>query len=397
MDAVKQLSKKLGIYNILSLIVDYWRLLLCKSVVVARLVPINKRKIVIDNFHGEGFGQNPRYIVEELHKLDSSIQFVWITKKNTIISEKYIKTVKYGSLKSYWELATAKVWIDNVRDFIKPLKREGQIYLQTWHGTYGPKLSEGDAINCLSPQYIRKAKADGAITDAILVHSALQEEAFKRAYWLNERTEYLRFGLPRNDLLYKAELANNFLKDELNIEKDEYVVLYAPTFRDDGDNKGYIFEVEKVRKAFSEAVEKNVKLIIRLHPNALEQETLYQYNQNVLNGNAIADFQSLVGVADCLITDYSTTSLDFAICRKPVFLYTSDITEMIKRGRIDSQIYGFPFSISKNIDELVDVILQFDLKEYLCEVEKFFKNNPVYDDGDSSERTAKWIMKKMIS
>ena len=67
---------------------------------------------------GKGFGDNPKYIALELMK-NSKYEIVWLV--NDLEDDSIpvgIRKVKYGSWKAYYELSTAKVWIDNARKSI---------------------------------------------------------------------------------------------------------------------------------------------------------------------------------------------------------------------------------------------------------------------------------------
>ncbi len=75
---------------------------------------VSSNKIVIDNFAGKGFGDNPKYIVKELLKKDMDLDIVWeVSDINTPMPEG-VRKVKYGTPKAYKELLTAKIWIDNI-------------------------------------------------------------------------------------------------------------------------------------------------------------------------------------------------------------------------------------------------------------------------------------------
>ncbi|WP_171339065.1 CDP-glycerol glycerophosphotransferase family protein, partial [Acinetobacter baumannii] len=41
-------------------------------------LPLNKRKVVFDNFGGRGYGDNPKYIADELLKQDENLDLVWV-------------------------------------------------------------------------------------------------------------------------------------------------------------------------------------------------------------------------------------------------------------------------------------------------------------------------------
>lgn len=44
-------------------------------------LPLNKRKVVFDNFGGRGYGDNPKYIADELLKQDENLVLVWVVEK----------------------------------------------------------------------------------------------------------------------------------------------------------------------------------------------------------------------------------------------------------------------------------------------------------------------------
>lgn len=111
-------------------------------------IAIEDNKIVIDNFNGGSYGCNPKYITEELLKRDKNYDIVWLVKsvKNEIEKGYFpagIRLVGYGTKQALKELASAKLWIDNQRKnyFIKKglTKKEGQYFIQTWHGSLGIK------------------------------------------------------------------------------------------------------------------------------------------------------------------------------------------------------------------------------------------------------------------
>ncbi|EJG46211.1 wciY domain protein [Streptococcus pneumoniae 2070335] len=105
-------------------------------------MPIQSNKIIFDNFGGRGFGDNPKYILEELVSREKNLDLVWVTKDREISIPEGVRVVKYGSYRSFYEWLTARVWVDNIRNSDRPWKRKGQIYLQTWHGSDGVKLIE---------------------------------------------------------------------------------------------------------------------------------------------------------------------------------------------------------------------------------------------------------------
>lgn len=77
-------------------------------------LPLNKRKVVFDNFGGRGYGDNPKYIADELLKQDENLVLVWVVENMSTFVPKGVRKVWYGSWGAFFEWSTAKVWIDNI-------------------------------------------------------------------------------------------------------------------------------------------------------------------------------------------------------------------------------------------------------------------------------------------
>lgn len=357
-------------------------------------LPINDKKIVFDNFLGLGYGGNPGAIAQKISEVYPMYKIIWIVNNKLIYTPEKVTKVKIGSIRAIYEYSTAKIWVDNVRNTPRPMKREGQYYLQTWHGSYGPKLCEKDIVGILSSDYITKAIEDGRITDAIIVDSYLQEKQFRESFWLNENVEFLRIGLPRNDSFCKKIYSPKEHLGKLGLEDDDYLILYAPTFRDDFSTEGYINEFDEILKAFDDKYHKRSKVLIRMHPNVLSFASSYKFSDRVINVTNNVDFQELVIISNCIITDYSSVMFDYAKNFKPVYLYISDLEKMQQINRISPLLFTYPFSITRNMKELCCSIAEFDNDMYKQNLDYFFQNNIFFEEGLASEKATEWIVSK---
>lgn len=362
------------------------------------LFPINRKKIVVSNFNGKGYGDNPKYIIEEINSRYNDFDIVWLLEDLSVSMPKNIKKVKIETLRSFYEYCTAKLWIDNVRNTWRPNKRKKQIYLQTWHGSFGPKLVEKEAESKLSKSYIRQAKRDGAMTDAIIASNQFQEDQFLRSFWLNKSVEVLRFGIPRNDILMKGLPTKKIfeIRKKLGIDSGKKIVLYMPTFRDDNSINGYIFDFEDIIRMFEKKFSESCVMLVRFHPNVQKNHRhLIKYSDKVIDGSIITDSQELLLISDFLISDYSSAPFDFILLNRPVFLYTSDYEEYVKQRGILSVFNILPFPKSNNKTELLDDILSFEQIDYLRTIGQFKKRMNSYETGISSRMTVNWIIDKM--
>ena len=94
-------------------------------ITLSYFIPIQRNKIVFDNFAGKSYGCDPKYITEYLlTSTDEYIDIVWLLDDISEDLPEGIRKVKYGSLKSIYELASAKIWIDNVKSALKVKKKK---------------------------------------------------------------------------------------------------------------------------------------------------------------------------------------------------------------------------------------------------------------------------------
>ncbi|WP_287085185.1 CDP-glycerol glycerophosphotransferase family protein [Blautia sp. LMAG:89] len=370
-----------------------------------RILPIAKNKIVFDNFCGKGYGGNPKYIAEAISVSNvKGLDMIWLVDNFMPDEERKlfpnnIRLVDNESIRGLFERATAQIWVDNVRHYHPIKKRTEQIYLQTWHGSMGAKRIEKDAENLLPKEYVKEAKYDGSITDAIIADNYLQEQIYLRAFWLNPDTEILRFGFPQNDVIERDK--NNSskidcLKNTLFINSQIYYVLYAPTFRDDFSTEGYNIDFERVIKAFEIRMKKKTKIIIRLHPNVAFQKEKIRFSENILDGTDYPNMQDLALVCDAVISDYSSTLFDFSMLDKPAFVCALDYKEYEEKRGFIPEFYEFPFPFATSNNELINVIQKYDEKEYKDNISSFYSKYPTYCDGHSSKRVCDWILNHMV-
>lgn len=363
-----------------------------------RFLPIKRDKIVFCNFSGRGYGDNPKYIAEEIHKRKLNVDMVWLCADAKTAFPEYVRPVKMWSLQHYFELATAHSIISNVRIDLGVEKRKGQTYLQTWHAPFSPKKLEGEAVETLKKEYLISAKHDGAITDGIISNSHLLDEQYKRAFWLNKNAEILKIGLPRNDFLINN--ANNkalitTIKEKINIPSEAYVVLYAPTFRDDYTTNGYKLDFENVRKVFEIRFGKPCLMLIRLHPNARKQVNEIIFTSEIIDMTSYPDIQELSIVSDAVISDYSSSVFDFSTMGKPAFICALDLQHYMEtRGLLD-EFFRFPFPFSESNEKLIEQICYFDENKYRVNLKNYFTKNPIYDKGDAAIKAVDWLLDKM--
>ena len=249
----------------------------------------------------------------------------------------------------------------------------------------------------LSLNYVSSAKEDGSVIDGIVVDGRANEDLFVKSFWLGSQCELLKYGSSRIDYLLEQR-TNRFLieqlRERIGVEHDTFLVLYAPTFRDNGSTKGYIRSYSNIRKAFAKKYG-NITFAVRLHPNAVSNGLIVpSLDKGIINLSSYADVDELVLAADCLITDYSSIAYDFAIINKPVFLFASDLGEYEQIRGFSSLFYEQPFVINTTEEELIEEIINRSKEEYEIALASFFEKYPLYNDRKSASNTVDWLVEK---
>lgn len=350
------------------------------------IFPVDNSKIVCSNFYGKGFGDNPRYIAEELISRGQS-NIYWLLKDTGQKLPGKIRPVRYGSLKSFYHLATAGIWIDNSRKEPYVAKRRNQYYLQTWHGSIPLKKIEKDAADSLSPFYLRNAVRDAKMTDLMIADSAFSADLFRNSFWYDGVVK--RLGTPRFDALFdKSDVSK--IKDDLGISEEHFVVLYAPTFRNNIDSTVYDIDLPAIKKAFEKRTGKDTVILVKMHPNIPENSVAI--DKSVARDiSAYPDIYDLMKVSDVLITDYSSTMFEFPVADpKPVFCYAKDRDDYERGFYFD--LDELPFLFTASNQELIDGISSFDKGEYERSIDQFYKRLDLYADGEASKHVADHLL-----
>lgn len=109
-------------------------------------MPVRRNMIVFASDVCKTYSCNPKYITEEIIRRGLRYDIVWLVSKNSNVGDipEGIEIVDINDAKiCLKKLAEAHIWIDNNRKsklFNKGLiKKEGQFYIQTWHGSLGIK------------------------------------------------------------------------------------------------------------------------------------------------------------------------------------------------------------------------------------------------------------------
>lgn len=349
-------------------------------------LPVKKNKIVFIQGCGEGYRCNLKYIAEEIHRQNLPYDLVWMVKSYDIDIPSFIRKVKYNRIRAVYELATAHIMINNSKSLYPVKKKATQKFIYIPHGQPGCKCAEGDAV--LSEEWVRNSKIHSSLTDIFVSMGTYHTQVLKETFWVPQNADIWEIGFPRNDQYYQDTITKqNEIRKKLSIPNDTKVVLYAPTYRDNGTVEAYNLDFERVLQVLKKKTNCQWLLFVTLHPCfAWFKHPPYVFGKSVWNMSDYPDIHELLLIVDAVISDYSSIALDFSNTRKPVFLYASDLKEYSLMRGLKQMYYHLPFLMSTNNNEMENAIMGFDAEKYANQLQSFYKTYGSVDDGHASER-----------
>jgi CDP-glycerol glycerophosphotransferase len=274
---------------------------------------------------------NPLGIAEELRRRGDDREHLWAVTDWSVPVPEGGTGVLRGTEEYYEALARSKYLISNDDMQLPFRKRDGQFYLQTWHGTPLKRIG----FDITNPQFISGTAyfdhlaRDVAQWDLLLSPNPFSTPIMRGAF--RYEGEIGEYGYPGNDLLGRgtAETAAR-VRARLGLPAGKRVVLYAPTWRDNqvyANGRRYRFDMRlDLERAWRELGEDHVFLIRGHHHNA-DDVPAGMRDGFALNVTAYPDITELYLASDVLVTDYSSAMFDYAVTGRPILFFTYDLAE----------------------------------------------------------------------
>src|SRR5699024_3191621 len=141
-------------------------------------------------------------------------------------------------------------------------KRSGQYYLQTWHGTPIKKLLWDIPSHKVPLSYRRLMKKQVPQWDLLLAQSEEAANRLRIGLGYSGRVEVMEY--PRNVRLTDRLTNSAGTHIRLGIERDEAIVLYVPTWREEHRNTSRLEWKELLNvEEFADVID--ARVLIRAH------------------------------------------------------------------------------------------------------------------------------------
>lgn len=355
---------------------------------------INQEEVLLQSYEGSSISGNAYYLLKEIcsnHKYLSFKKYVAAEKSkvkslNEFLEKQKLKDVEViaiNSKKYCQKLAQAKYLINNATFPTYFIKKEGQVYLNTWHGT--PLKAMGRNIKN-APNELGNTQRNFLMADYLIQPNEFTFEHMKNDYMLDNlfKGKYIISGYPRNSIFYNEELRER-IKEKYNLTNKK-VVVYMPTWRGilvDKKNEEQNSQIISNLKELEKKLNENTVMFVKLH-NYTDSLINYSLFNKIKAFPKECETYEFLNVADCLVTDYSSVFFDFANTGKKIILYAYDKEEYLRDRGMYLDYDKLPFPIVMNVEELISEI------NHVEEYQKYTQFQDTYTKYDN-ENTAKWV------
>ncbi|CAG7603007.1 CDP-glycerol glycerophosphotransferase family protein [Leucobacter soli] len=295
--------------------------------------------VFYESFAGNGVLCNPeaifRYLLE--HPDFSHLTHVWSISDPAAIRsfrEEFgdhprVDFARTGGGK-YWKALSTSGYVINNATFPPAFgKREGQVYLNTWHGTPlkrmgfdmpgGAKQTTNTLRNFLMADYLLAA------------NPFMADDMYENAYRLRNvyGGEIVEEGYPRIDRQFLDETQAAAVRARLEAAGlavgEKRIVLFAPTWRGGSFSRpeADLDELSRQTRQMQQALGDDTVVLLKTHQVVHRLAAGSPELQRVLVPNSIAA-NPLLGLASALVTDYSSIFFDYLATGRPIVFFAPD-------------------------------------------------------------------------
>lgn len=293
---------------------------------------------VFSAWEGQKYCDNAKYLFEYVREQHPEIKCYWQTRNEKVFNDLQKQGIPVQLLNSIESIRTQRkagvaVYTNGLDDFGDFPKIYGAKLISLWHGVcfkkgYRLLIPEAKSIRArlgnLKWDFFNWVKRDITIAT-----SEYNKNQYMKGVRIKDSSSILICGQPRNDVFAlhceKSSVIEN--EDIIRLIGGKRIILYMPTFRKDNStllrNVSALVQDVRLRECLSKI---NSILVCKLH-YLCRGDFPSDESFIFLNDDDVRDVQKLMCCADAMVTDYSSSIVDYALLRKPVLYYFPDKEE----------------------------------------------------------------------
>lgn len=355
------------------------------------VLPVEPDIVLYEAFQGAQTSCNPLALCQHLLRERPDLHHVWAIREGVAIHRSLRNHPKVSFVRIQSEgyrlhLATAGSLINN-NSFLKYfIRREGQRYLNTWHGVPWKTLGR-DTVN--------DPYGYGNLARNMLqaTHLAFPDQHTKQVMLDREdvgalsTAQLIVGGQARVDQTLTMDAqSKSDLRKRIGVEAERRVVLYAPTWR------GGLHTVDSSIEPYVRAISALIKIpqttvLLRVHHLMASKLNHQALPKNVIVVPAEIDTNELLAIVDVLVSDYSSVIFDFAPLGRPILKFVFDHASYAAERGLYFGLDDVPGLNCSNEDELGRAAARAVLQSEPCDWSTS-ATAPAWlgDDGNTARR-----------
>lgn len=355
---------------------------------------LDDRLVFVDPRNGKELASNMLRMIIGLRKLYGSAYRIVVAlqpeavEKTKKLLNRYgltdVELCGYRTRKYFKSIFSAKYLLSDVSLSPKYVKKPGQVYLNTWHGTPYKCLGIDNAADSVKLDNVQR---NLFMTDYLLFPSEYCMEKITDSYSLKDLYQgtVLLAGYPRNTVFFDPGLEPK-IREKYQLD-GKRVYLYLPTYRESPTEDSGAIHTARLKKYLDEieaGLADEEVFIVKLHNLVQKELQAMDFNsyRHIRAFPEDVELYEFLCAADCLVTDYSSVFYDFAISGRKIIRFVYDEEEYFRDRRVYEQPVEFPFP---KVTETAELIREMRSEKGYSD-EEFRKTYCGYDSADSTER-----------
>lgn len=313
-----------------------------------------KNTVVLLNSHNRGLNGNLQFVAEEIARRDTACRVIAYSKQDLLQAAGGFLTRFAGIYRFFFclpaQMAGARqIYLNDNFIPLAYMRTHGQQIIQLWHGAgafkqFGLSTERDETVRRLV------ARSNERVTH-LFVTSRQVVPYYSEAFAIPQERIYVT-GVPVTDAYFDEEdkeRRRQRVWQQYPQLRGKKCLLYAPTFRLTAEENEELLKKFDVKR-IQETLGGDWIVMIKMHPKFPTENI--PSNELCLNMTDYRDITDLYMVSDMLVTDYSSTVVEYVLLDKPIILFAYDL-DKYDRGFYRDYKSTVPGDIAYTTEELL--------------------------------------------